>query len=154
MIMRKADISDIDELIKIRLAYLEDDYNGLTTIQSETVRKQLPGYFRDHIGIDFIAYIAEEEREVLSSVFLLIVEKPANPHFLTGKTGTILNVYTKPEYRRQGLAGLLLAQAIQDSKEMELSYLELSASKAGYPLYKKLGFVESVSDYVPMKYNL
>ncbi len=37
-------------------------------------------------------------------VALLIVEKPMSPSFITGKTGTVLNVYTKPEYRNKGYA--------------------------------------------------
>jgi ribosomal protein S18 acetylase RimI-like enzyme len=154
MLLRKADHNDLDELIKIRLAYLNEDYHGLSDELTEAVSAQLPGYFMDHLGKDLYIYIAEEEQKIISGVFLLVVEKPANPHFITGKTGTVLNVYTQPEFRRQGLAGQLLKQAMEDAKQMDLSYLELSASKAGYPLYEKLGFVEVKSEYVPMKYTI
>lgn len=154
MVYRKADINDIEKLVKIRLAYLNEDCNGLPVELQNSIKEQLPQYYKEHIGTDFIAYIAEEKQDIVSSVFLVVIEKPANPHFLTGKIGEILNVYTKPDYRRQGIAGTLLKQAIEEAKGMNLSYLQLSASKDGYPLYKKLGFTESVSEFVPMRYVL
>ncbi|HWT75204.1 MAG TPA: GNAT family N-acetyltransferase [Mobilitalea sp.] len=153
MDIRKALIEDVGELVKIRLAYLEEDFE-LTEEQNSAIRAQLPEYFVNHIGKDLNAYVAIDNKEIVSSVFLLIIEKPANPHFITGKTGTILNVYTKPEYRRRGLAGQLLRMAMEDAKAMQLSYLELNATDQGYPLYKKLGFEEAKQRCVTMKYIL
>lgn len=85
---------------------------------------------------------------------MLIVEKPANPSFITGKTGTLLNVFTKPEFRRKGIANKLLNMAIEDAKNMDLSFIDLHATKEGYPLYLKNGFGEEKSEYVPMKYKI
>ena len=90
----------------------------------------------------------------MASVFLVIFEKPANPLFTTGKTGTILNVYTKKEYRRQGLAAKLLEMAIEEAKKRNLSYLDLTATADGISVYKKMGFVEDNVRNVPMKLSL
>jgi ribosomal protein S18 acetylase RimI-like enzyme len=152
MIFRKATAEDIEALIQIRLAYLIEDYGEVTEDQIERLRLQLSCYYADHIGKDFIAYLALDKENIVSSVFLVIIEKPSNPSFISGKVGNILNVYTKPEYRCQGLAGRLLTQAIEEAKQLELSYLELKATKAGYSLYKKLGFLEAHSDYIAMRY--
>lgn len=154
MIIRKADHKDIDGLTKIRLAYLSEDHGGLSDQETAALVGQLPGYFASHLGKDFIAFLAEEGELFVASVFLVISEKPANLNFITGKTGTILNVYTQPEYRRQGLAGQLMKLAMEEAGKHNLSYLELSASKDGYPLYRKLGFAETKSNFTPMKYNL
>lgn len=32
--------------------------------------------------------------------------------------------------------------------------IELKATKAGHPLYKKLGFAEDTAEYVSMRYHL
>lgn len=32
--------------------------------------------------------------------FLLVAQKPMSPAFITGRTGSVLNVYIKPQYRR------------------------------------------------------
>ena len=88
----------------------------------------------------------------MSTVFLLIQERPANPSFLTGLTGTILNVYTIPVYRRRGIAERLLKMAIREAERKNLSYIELKATRSGEPLYRRLGFVPDKSQYTPMKY--
>lgn len=154
MIIRKAGINDIDELIKIRIAYLKEDYGNISSEQIEQLKKQLPEYYINHSDRDMIAYIAEENSEIISSVFLIVIEKPANPTFMLGKIGNILNVYTKPEYRKKGIAGQLLKSAVNEAREMNLSYLELKSTKAGFNLYKELGFEEEHSNYVPMKFKL
>lgn len=101
MVIKKAGINDIEELIKIRIAYLKEDYGNISSEQIEQLKKQLPEYYINHSDRDMIAYIAEENSEIISSVFLIVIEKPANPTFMSGKIGNILNVYTKPEYRKK-----------------------------------------------------
>jgi N-acetylglutamate synthase-like GNAT family acetyltransferase len=154
MVIRKAGMNDIDELIKIRIAYLKEDYGKVSLEQIEQLKMQLKEYYINHVDRDMIAYIAEENSEIISSVFLVVIEKPANPTFMSGKIGNILNVYTKTEYRKRGIAGQLLKLGINDAREMKLSYLELKATKSGFNLYKKLGFIEEHSSYIPMKFEL
>ena len=154
MIIRKATNIDLDEIIKIRITYLKEDYGNISPQQISDLKKKLPEYYINHIEKDMIAYIAEENKEFVSSVFLVIIEKPSNPTFMSGKIGNILNVYTKPFYRKQGIAGQLLKLAINESKEMNLAYLELKSTKAGFNLYKELGFIEEHSNYIPMKFEL
>ncbi|ULQ61170.1 GNAT family N-acetyltransferase [Brucepastera parasyntrophica] len=70
-------------------------------------------------------------------------KKPPNPNFVNGKTGTLLNVFTYPEYRNQGIAATLMKKLIEEAKKENISEIELSATKDGEKLYKKLGFKES-----------
>lgn len=155
MVLRKATLDDMNELIKIRLGYLKEGFGGLTSEQTDQIKQELPAYYTKHLGSDFIAYIAVDKDVIVSSVFLVVIEKPANPNFLTGKIGNILNVFTNLKYRKQGLASQLLKLAIEEAKSMHLSYLELMATEKGYPLYKKFGFVEpNTSHVVPMKLKL
>ena len=151
---RKAAISDIDILIKIRLDYFNEDRDSLSEAEKFAVATQLKEYFPKHIGTDFIAHIAETDNRLVASAFLVIAEIPANPAFITGKTGTILNVFTYPEYRKKGVATQLLKCIIEESKTLNLSYLELSATESGKPLYEKLGFQTKNSKYTEMKLQL
>ena len=154
MNLRKATLDDMDELVKIRLGYLNIDFKDMSKHQEKQIKEELQVYFMEHLGRDFMAYIAEENGEIVSSVFLVMIEKPANPNFMTGKIGNVLNVFTKPEYRRQGLANRLLKTMIEEAKSKRISYLELMATEQGYPLYKKLGFEEAKSHAVAMKLDL
>jgi len=89
---------------------------------------------------------------VIRDVFY--IEKPSNPHFINGKVGNVLSVYTLGRYRRQGISTRLMQEIILFSKEKGLDFIELSATEEGHPLYKKLGFEECQTPYVPMRFNL
>ncbi|TGE39393.1 GNAT family N-acetyltransferase [Desulfosporosinus fructosivorans] len=69
-------------------------------------------------------------------------ERPANPSFITGKTGTLLNVFTYPKYRRMGSATKAICKIIDEAKRLGVSSIDLSATQDGKPLYEKLGFIE------------
>jgi GNAT superfamily N-acetyltransferase len=58
-----------------------------------------------------------------------------------GRHAIILNVFTHPKWRRQGVAVLLLQRIIDWARAERLDRLVLHASEAGRSLYERLGFV-------------
>lgn len=151
MIFEKADINDLDSLVKLRIEYLIEDYGDISENQLTQISEKLPDYYLRHLNKDFFAYVCREEEKIISCCFLYITEKPSNPAFINGKTGTVLNVYTKPEYRKKGIAGKLIRLLISDSEKMGLDFVELKATDAGYNLYKSIGFEDVISKYHNMK---
>ncbi len=63
-----------------------------------------------------------------------------------------MNVYTKPQYRKQGIAGKLIQLLLTQAEELNLDFVELQATDAGYNLYKSIGFNDVISKYHNMKY--
>lgn len=151
MEVRIATKADIASLVALRLEYLRADYSVLPKEVEQVLRAQLPLYFSRHLGKDCHVYLAEEHQSAVSCAFLIVLEKPANPTFPTGKVGTVMNVYTRPVYRRRGFACALLEQLISDARKMDLSYLELKATEQGLHLYQRLGFNKEISRYLPMR---
>lgn len=151
LIYRKADEMDIPQLVKMRIDYLTDDYGELEDYVKEKIRSGLPEYFERHLTKDMSAFVAIEDEDIIATVLLLIIEKPANPSYMNGKIGNVLNVYTRPEYRRKGLAKTLMQMLIKESEEKQLDFIELKATKDGFNLYKQLGFKEVKSKNTDMK---
>ena len=60
-----------------------------------------------------------------------------------GRQGTIVNVFTEPQLRRRGIAGLLIKEIITWSKNEQIDRLVLHASNEGRSIYERLGFTES-----------
>lgn len=58
-----------------------------------------------------------------------------------GRHAIILNVFTEPQWRRQGVALLLLQRIIAWARAEQIDRLILHASDAGRSLYERLGFV-------------
>jgi GNAT superfamily N-acetyltransferase len=58
-----------------------------------------------------------------------------------GRQGTIVNVFTEPQWRRGGIAGLLVKEIITRSTNEQIDRLLLHASDDGRSVYERLGFI-------------
>lgn len=152
MKFEKATIKDINMLTDLRLVYLQEDLGVIT--DKQLIQESLPGYYEKHLNKDLMVYIARDDEDIVACAFLLIVEKPMSPSFITGKTGTVLNVYTKPEYRNKGYAKKLMTMMLEDATAQDVSVIELKSTEDGYSLYKSVGFEDVVVKYHNMKIAL
>ena len=150
MIFEKATAEEISALIDLRMAYIEEDHGGLSEDTRQKLISVLPEYFEKHLNRDIFVYTAKDG-DIVSCAFLVITEKPANPSFITGRTGTVYNVYTLPNYRRNGLAKRVMQELLSDAEKFGLDFVDLKATRDGYHLYDTLGFKETVSEYTYMK---
>ena len=100
--IHRANHTDIPSLIRIRLEFLQEEMGEIKDNTAAQLKETLSVYFEKNLNKNIFCYLTKENEEVVSCAFLLVVEKPANPMFLTGKTGTVFNVYTKPEHRHKG----------------------------------------------------
>ena len=150
--VERAHTSDIASLTALRLEFLQEDCGELSEEIKSKLIEALPAYFEKNLNHNIFCYLIREMEEVVACAFLLIDEKPASPMFITGRTGTVLNVYTKPMCRHKGYAKAIMKTLLQDAAEMNLSSVELKATDAGYNLYKSVGFTDDVSKYHLMKW--
>lgn len=151
---RKAKPADIPVLIELRIGYMHETHAELDRSVFDRIADSSKGYFQEHLNRDCVVYLAEEDGKPAGCVFFLLINKPASPLFITGKTGLLMNVFTLPGHRRKGIAETLVKMAIEDGRAWDLSYIELRATDCGYPLYKKLDFIEDKSIYMSMKLSL
>ena len=149
----EASKDDIKELIRLRIAYMIDDFGGISDYEKECMEKQLPDYFTRKLGNELIAFIAKDDHRIVSVAYLQIIEMPANSILLNGLYGEVLNVYTEPEYRGKGLCTQLIKNLIEYGKKRGLGRVDLSATKEGYPIYKKVGFFDKEHRYTDMRYK-
>ena len=149
-----ANKNDIEELVRLRIAYMIDDFGSITDYEREAMEKQLPDYFQRKLGTELIAFVARAEGRIVGVAYLLIMEKPANPFFPNGLDSEVLSVYTEDEYRGKGICTQLMKDLIDYAKEHEVCRIDLIATKEGYPIYKKIGFEDKVQKYLDMRMNL
>ena len=86
-----------------------------------------------------------EPQKIIAGAGVIIREVPPFPirrkngeiTIAEGRQGLIVNVFTEPEWRRRGLAMLLMEQIIAWSREQQLDGLVLHASDDGRALYEQ-----------------
>lgn len=149
--IRFAAAGDLELLVQLRLEYIRADLAELTAAEEAAIASQLRTWIPANLDEWFFAVLALVDGEPASVAMLAVNEYPANPHFPNGRVGTVLNVWTRPAYRRRGLATTLVGEVIGLGRRLKLSRLELLASKAGQSLYASLGFVLGKDDHLPME---
>jgi GNAT superfamily N-acetyltransferase len=84
-------------------------------------------------------FAVAEDGAIAAGAGLWLMDWP--PHMIgPGSRGNILNVYTEPGYRRQGLARRLTETAIDWCRAYGIGTVILYASEEGRELYRSLGF--------------
>jgi ribosomal protein S18 acetylase RimI-like enzyme len=137
----KASIEDIDKVVSLRLALFKElgevnspqEVNLVETSTREYLQKAL-------LNNEFISYFVEKNGEPLSIIGMVLFKRPPYLENLQGIEAYILNMYTVPEYRGNGLAKRLLEYCIDECKKSGVKRIWLHASKDGEHLYKKVGF--------------
>lgn len=88
-------------------------------------------------------FAVDNDRDVAAGLGMWLMDWP--PHMLGPRRWrpNILNVYTRPESRRQGLARKLVEHALAWCRANHLTTVILHASDAGRPLYQDMGFQPS-----------
>jgi len=90
---------------------------------------------------EYLAWLAvRADGSVAAGLGLWLMDWP--PHMVGpgSRRGNILNVYTSPDSRRQGLARRLMEVALEWCRVNHIRAVILHSSKEGRPLYEKLGF--------------
>ena len=152
-IFEQAQKKDLAQLIRLRIAYMIDDFGSVSENEKEAMEKQLPEYFSRKLGNEIVAFIAKDHERIVSVAYLHIIEMPANILLPNGLYGEVLNVYTEPEYRGNGLCTKLMQNLIAYGKEHGLGRIDLKSTTEGYPIYEKLGFIEKEPRYRQMQYS-
>jgi len=148
----KTTLNDIEDLVQLRIDFLKEMKSSISESDEKIIRSQSKIYFAKHLQSgDFIAFLAKTEGQIASVAFLVIQERPANTSFITGITGTLMNVFTYPPYRKKGLATQILQEIVKEAKLLGVSSLDLLATEEGKTLYEKIGFATPSHTSMQMK---
>ena len=151
LIYKKLGVDDLDLFIKLRIDFLSETNKELTEKNKEFIINSLEKYYKEYLlKNEFIGIICEYNSIIVSTAFLAISEKPANYHFINGKIGTLLNVYTYPKYRKNGISTKIMEIIIKEAKEKNVSEIELIATEDGEKMYFKFGFSEPKMKYMKL----
>lgn len=144
--VRRATIHDVAALAHHRVAMYRDMGEINESTEAELTSAAV-AYFRSAISSgEYVAWVVvttAARNEVVSGAGLLVrpmIPRPAPDGKIDVREGTIVNVYTEPAWRRQGIAALVMKHVLEYACENEINRVSLHASSEGRPLYETLGF--------------
>ena len=138
---RTAAAEDIERMVDSRLEtlravnHLAEDYTF-----SEDYIAASRKYFLEGDQITVLALDGEETVGCASMCFLHMMPTFSHP---SGYRGHLMNVYTRPDHRRQGIGREMVTRLIRAAWDRGATEISLDATKDGRPLYRTLGFTDS-----------
>ena len=144
--IRLAKTNDIEAMMSSRLEMLKV-VNDLPTdyVYSEEMVRESWDYFLHGDHMTVLALNGDAVIGCASMSFIRIMPTFAHP---TGKRAHLMNVYTRSEYRRHGIAGQLMKKLlaellIDEAWKAGATEISLDATASGRPLYESMGFKDS-----------
>ena len=141
---RIANIDDVNILAKLRSIFLMEANDVASETERNEVEIAIKQYFETALGNDtFVAWLALDDDNVIATSGLSFSVVPPSFKCLDGKVAYIMNMYTIPEYRKQGIGTELLKMIVDEAKNRGYARITLHATDVGRPLYEKYGFKDS-----------
>ncbi|CAG0947839.1 diamine N-acetyltransferase [Anaerolineae bacterium] len=139
--IRLATPSDAGTICMHRRAMFQD-MRSTTPEQAQAGDAAFQRWLPDRLADDeYRAWFAMNARgEVVAGVGLWLIPWAPSPDDQSPLRGYVMNVYTRPECRRQGLARRLMNTLIEWCCQQNIRLVVLHASKDGRALYESLGF--------------
>lgn len=141
VLIRRATSADIEALVAMRLAlqrevgaiFHDTPAEGALEANRRYLTWALPSG-------QFHAWVAEVTGELVACSGLVLYSRMPGAHGLANQEGYIMNMYTHPAYRRQGIATQLLNRMIQYARQAGARRVWLRATPMGKPVYENIGF--------------
>jgi GNAT superfamily N-acetyltransferase len=133
--------NDIALLTELRATFVED----LKGKQKEEDLAEVNRHFREYLEQaltdgSYISWYAKTGDDVVGVGGIVLRRQPGNLKNPSGKWGYVMNMYTHPEHRKQGIAGALINKLMDSAREAGYHSFELHATPAGAPVYEKEGY--------------
>lgn len=142
MIIRQADMADIPALVSLRMGLFCEVGELADPLADLDLWQATSAYFSaGQADGSARSWVAEVRGEVVASGTLALFVRPPYPGNLSGREAYLLNMYTLPAYRKQGMASALLDAMVAHARAEHLGKVWLHASEQGRPLYERIGFV-------------
>ena len=108
----------------------------------EELEKESRRYYQEELASGgHVACFACLGDEIAGCGGVCIYQEMPSPDNPTGKCAYLMNIYTRPKYRKQGIGDAIVSWLTGQAVQKGISKIYLETSQAGRRLYQKNGFV-------------
>lgn len=140
---KKATLTDLEILTETRIEVLRAANRLSDDVDMSEVKKQSLEYYQNALRNNtHLAYLIFDEEIFVGTGGISYFQVMPTYHNPTGKKAYIMNMYTNPDYRRQGIAFKTLDLLVTDARKKGITAISLEATDMGRSLYEKYGFMK------------
>jgi GNAT superfamily N-acetyltransferase len=137
----RAGIDDIKAIADFRIQFMKDSSPELEDVIFEDLHKRVLDYLVVAVPADeCVHYFAKNENQIVGGGGFALRKYAPGLLLPDGVSAYIYNMFTVPDFRKQGIAHQIMRLLMQEAKQRNITRVELHATEMGSPLYKELGF--------------
>jgi GNAT superfamily N-acetyltransferase len=144
--IRRAELRDVEALVRLRIELLHvaaalGAPTNLSEAQWDEVRAAIRDYFLEslpagkHCGV-----VAETDGIIVGCGGIVFMERPPYQGNLQGREAYLMNMYTEPKWRGQGIGAAVVAELLRCAREAGATRVLLDAEPDARRVYAKAGF--------------
>jgi GNAT superfamily N-acetyltransferase len=139
---RKAGREDLDLLVKTRVEMLRAVKGTPADTDYGEVEKSCRAYYIESFEEDIhVAYLAFDQDTFIGCGGISFYRVMPGRRNHSGRKAYIMNIYTVPEYRGQGIASQVVDLLMKEAHARNIHVITLDATEMGRPVYERYGFV-------------
>mgnify|MGYP001232368438 CR=1 FL=1 len=145
MKFRLAEFEDCEQLTELRLAMRKERD---LTYNEDVLRINTLNFFRTNIvNGRHISFVCEHNGQIIATAGLTLFEMPPTDKLLNGKVAKLMNMYTVPKYRGNGIGTKMIEFVMEYARDHEYLKVMLNSSPMGKKLYENYGFTLVEGEY-------
>lgn len=133
----KLNIELIEQFVEVRKKQLLEEGEILN---NDLVNNLKDYYYAHLLEGSFCAWVVKNKNQIIATSGISFVERPPYMKCINGKLGIVSSMYTLREFRRNGIAKMLLKKLIEEARIRECYIIQITASNIGIKLYESCGF--------------
>ena len=150
LVIKQATLDDLDLLMAWRMEVLRDVFSVPAEDPMTALTAENRAYYERELPTGgHIACFAELDGEVIGCGGVCLYHEMPSPDNATGACAYLMNIYTRPPYRGQGIAKATVQWLLDRVAEQGVTKVFLETSVSGRPLYESFGF-EDMKDYMKL----
>lgn len=140
MEIRLAVERDMDPLIRMRWDFTFE-HNPRIVADYNRFRDECRTFLADAIhGGKWFIWLAEIDGQVVSHIYIELIDKVPRPGRITHPFAYMTNVYTIPSHRSKGIGSQLLRRIEEWGGEKQLEFIMVWPSEEAVPFYSRNGY--------------
>ena len=139
--IREAALEDLETLMEWRMRVLHEVFSLPSHQPAEALERENRRYYQDALPTGaHIACFARLGDAIVGCGGICFYNEMPSPDNPTGACAYLMNIYTCPRLRGQGIGKAIVLWLIRKAKQRHITKIYLESSKPGKALYQALGF--------------
>ena len=141
--IRRATLEDLELLVKWRMTVLHEVFSIPLSDSMPELEQKNRHYYQTALQTEgHIAGFAYVGKEIAGCGGVCLYREMPSPDNPSGRCAYLMNIYTRPEFRGQGIGKKIVNWLIDQAAQRDITKIYLEASASGRQLYQNMGFTD------------